>query len=155
MNSEKSLKSKVASTIIIAIISGIIALLSLAFSIYAHRYTMIGIDQAKTTTHTFVINKTISQMETSAHWMKGKIYYGVNQTTGITGSNGTRYDIFYRRGNDPWIRQYVNGYVKKNNVYYGEWKMHTTNGKDKYGYKMYKRSYTDRKSVIIVDYILI
>lgn len=115
---------------------------------------MKGIQDARTTNHSFAIGKKYTQVETRTHWAKGTVYYGVLQNTGVTGTSGTRYDVSYKKDDTKWIVQYKNGYVKKNNTYYGEWFMHSSNGKNKYSYKVDKTTLTNSASKLTIDFML-
>lgn len=50
---------------------------------------------------------------------------------------------------------YNNGYTSKNNAYYGEFSAHYANGKDKYSYKLEKKTNKNVKSQLVVDLFVI
>jgi len=82
------------------------------------------------------MNQTVTQVQQQQGWVKGTLYYGVNQTKGTAGT--TKYNIDYRIGSGAWNRLWTNGYTSKNNTFYGAYHAHSTTGTSKYGYKLTK-----------------
>ncbi|EUJ20615.1 hypothetical protein PGRAN_14402 [Listeria grandensis FSL F6-0971] len=141
-------KTKVTWIVILAVASLIVAVASLAVSTVQARYTVRGVDASYQWSNTYQVNQSASAIETKKHWTSGKVYYGVNQKSGTV---KTKYSIYYKKNNGKYILEYDNGYTSKNNTYYGEFFAHSTNGKDKYSYKLMKNSNKNVKSQMLID----
>ncbi len=131
-----------------AIIAGICSILALAISTAQYRYSIKGIDQATTLSCTYNVNQSQCAASQSKGWVKGKMYYGINQKYGTT---KTKYDFYYRVGNGSYIKLKSNGYGTRNNTYYGEYYGHSTTGRSKYGYKLVKKTNKNVKSQMQID----
>lgn len=129
-------------------IAAICAIIAVAVTMMQYRYGISGIDAAYAWNSTFESGKTTNIITTTQHWTRGSVYYGVNQTTGTV---KTKYSIYYKAGSGNWVLEYDNGYTSINNMYYGEWYMHSSNGTTKYSYKLVKKTNTTVKSSLIVD----
>ncbi|MGL4589328.1 MAG: hypothetical protein ACRCUP_03755, partial [Mycoplasmatales bacterium] len=143
---------------VVAVVGIVIAIVSLAISTAQYRYGMSGIDVAETATIKYSANgKTNQEIGTQLKgWIKGNLYYGINQTLGIAGKNGNRYNILYKNTSkdNVWTLEYKDGYVNKNNTYYGEWYAHSTNGKDKYRYLLTRKNFTNKANTLVVDFMI-
>lgn len=141
-------KTRVTWVVILAVASLIVAVASLAVSTIQARYTVRGVDASYQWSNIYQKNQSASAIETKKHWTSGKVYYGVNQKSGTV---KTRYSIYYKKNNGNYILAYNNGYTSKNNTYYGEFFAHSTNGKDKYSYKLIKNTNKNVQSQMLVD----
>lgn len=128
------------------------SLLLAALSWYQSTYK-IGVKDADTLTAVYTANgNPEARMQTRVHWAKGDVNYGLNQNFGTAAT--TKYDLFFKRDSGAWITEWSNGYVSKNNTYYGPWYMHYTTGKNHYGYKVVKKSNLGVASKLHIDFML-
>lgn len=134
------------------IIAGVAAILTLLVTVVMLRYSMSGTQEAYSWDTTFAVNESSAVINTQQAWAKGSVYYGVNQTSGT--AKTTLYSIYYKVGSNAYKLEYASGYTSKNNVYYGAWYMHDTNGTSKYTYKLNKETNLSVASAMTVDLLL-
>lgn len=135
------------------IIGGVCAILALIVSAIALHYQLAGVDQANTWKSTFYSGQSVAVIETAQHWDSGKLYYGVNQTTGTPKT--TKYDIYWKKSGGTYVKEFSDGYCSSNNTYYGAWYMHTPNGTSQYVYKLVKKTNLSTKSIMLVDLMVV
>lgn len=129
-------------------ILGVVAIIGLVVTIVQLRYDVKGVENYFKWENSFSVNQGTSVIQTSKHWSKGDVRYGINQTKGTV---KTKYSIYYKKGNGKYIEKYKNGYAAKNNVYYGPYFLHSANGTSKYAYKLTKNTNKNTSSKMIID----
>lgn len=111
-------------------------------------YTTKGTKESSKWNAVFYTNKKEAIVNTQQHWAKGSIYYGLYH---YKGPIKTKYSIYYRKNNGTYIHHYT-GSLAKNDKYYGDYSMHKTNGKDKYSYKLVKKSNLNKETRMKVEF---
>lgn len=133
----------------IPIIGVIISIATLALASYNTHYITKGTKESSKWNSVFYVNKKEAIINTQKHWAKGKIYYGLYHYKGPT---KTKYSIYYKKGNDKSYKLHYSGSLAKNKKYYGDYLMHSTNGKDKYAYKLLKKSNLNKQTRMKVEF---
>lgn len=147
MNKRMKIVWEIVSAVAAAV-AAVIAIVALTVSIVQYRYDIKGIDSAYQWKSTFSSGQSTSVISTTKHWTKGTVYYGYNQNTGLV---NTQYTLYYKKTNGNWIVRNNNIIPRSNNIYYGEWLLHSTNGSAKYTYKIIKINSKQTKSTLNVD----
>lgn len=133
----------------IPIIGIIIAIATLAVSSYNLHYNTKGTKESSKWEAVFYVNKKEATLKTQQHWAKGSIYYGLYHYKGPT---KTKYSIYYKKASNSSYTHHYTGNLAKNSVYYGDYAMHSTNGKDKYAYKLLKKSNLNKETRMKVEF---
>ncbi|EFS04483.1 hypothetical protein [Listeria seeligeri] len=145
-------KTRVTWAIILAVAGLIVSIVGVSVSVVEHRYAVRGVDSSYEWKSYFQKNQSVCAITTKKHWTKGSVKYGVNQTYGTP---KTKYSIYSKKDNKEYKLIYSNGYTSRNNTYYGEFYGHYAMGKEKYSYKLEKRSNKNVKSQLIVNLLVI
>lgn len=120
----------------IPIIGLIVAIAGLGVQSYNTHYNTSGTREASKWDAVFYVNKKDARVDTKLHWAKGKIYYGLYHYKGPV---NTKYTSYYSKNNGTYTKHFT-GALAKNNRYYGDYYMHSTDGKSRYSYKLLKQS---------------
>ena len=135
--------------IIVKIIIGVISVLvSITSAILMYNYNTRGVTESASFTISFASNQQIGQVETSTRWAKGQVQYGLNQLSGVT---KTRYSMLFCRVGSAWVTQFDNGYLEKNNTYYGPWNIMYATGKHDYSYRLLRKTNLNTSSKMHID----
>lgn len=145
MKKNNFLELKIAWLPIIGII---IAIAGLGVATYNLHYSTSGTREASKWEAVFYANKKEAVVDTKQHWAKGKISYGLYH---YKGPAKTKYTSFFRKNNGAYVKHFA-GSLAKNNKYYGDYYMHTADGKSKYSYKLLKQSNLKNESRIKIEF---
>lgn len=128
----------------------VVAILSLAVSVYATRYSVNStIVNSGSVSLEYPKNKKIAQVTTTPTG-NGNLYYGMMQSKG---DSKMKYTSKWKRSDSrKYVTIFENGYFKKNNVYYGDYKLGRVNKGKKYDIQLVKTAVTDKQSNLKMDY---
>jgi len=143
-----------APMVIFRLIVGVLSIVNSTHKIYVDRYNMQGIEQGKTVVMNFSSGQKEAVVQTQSHWVKGDVKYGVKQTKGNAGKKSTIYLLSYKAPSGGWKDAKQKITFNKNDIYYGLWNLHKTNGKDKYSYSIKKLNDLNIKSSMVIDFMV-
>ena len=150
MDKQKSIKAKISVGILIAVLSLIVAVISLGLSFYNNTYN-VNAEAAKTLQ--FDYSKSSPQYGVGTiEPACGTLYYGWSQKKG---SSSCKYTLSYKLANKSSYTKLSTKTFSKNNVYYGEYRVCRPTGHQKYNFKCQKLNCKSTTSRIRLDLMIL
>ena len=146
------IRANLATEIIIAIISLVIAIASLSYTILHDRFTNYNFSSGKEITCVYKANNGKYIASGVAKPCKGSFYYSLMQSKG---KKNCKYTLAYKKTSSGKYTTLTSGKTfSKNGVYTSPKKICRANGKTNYNFKMTKTAGKGTTSKVKVDWLI-